>query len=532
MFALIFLLQNVSTVFAFNFGKLREDLAAAQIQSVFPQDETYPNVTTPCPVSRLRIEQTLTIRADNLRFAFQPAAIAYPISTDQVSSAVSIAASQGLPVVARSGGHSYVDNSLGGGDGSFVIDMAAFKEITVHEDGTATLGVANKLGDVVIGLNEYGRAIPHGRCTYVGLGGHSAFGGYGLTSRMWGLTIDAVKSVEAVLSNGTVVTASQEEKPDLFWGIRGSASSFAITTLVTVDTHPVPASVAYATYVWDSMDIASATHTLALFQDYADSDISPELGTEIFLTAGSTSGTVSIQYIAAWFGAVEDYNATVDPFLGALTEPSSSTWVDGNWIEGFEALAYPSLDTSAPNAYATFYTKSLMTPEGEPMTRDALEAFVTYLATIVPPSELTWIVEVELYGGSNSAMNAIPVNNTSFAHRDTKFNLQISGYNAAPPFPKEGYTFVQGITSSIIDNMPEDWNWASYTNYVEDRLHDYASHFFRMTAKKDLLCKRAVQILRRPLYGSSKPQGKPRSTKHLQVSNFNRIVMLSGINCG
>lgn len=70
--------------------------------------------------------------------------------------------------------HSYIANSLGGKNGALVIDLGSFTDITVNEvDNTAVLGVGNKLGDIALALNEYGRAIPHGRCSYVGLGGHS-----------------------------------------------------------------------------------------------------------------------------------------------------------------------------------------------------------------------------------------------------------------------------------------------------------------------------------------------------------------------
>ena len=44
-----------------------------------------------------------------------------------------------------------------------------------------------------------------------------AFGGWGYTSRMWGLTIDTIQSLEVVLANGTITTLSNETHPDLFW---------------------------------------------------------------------------------------------------------------------------------------------------------------------------------------------------------------------------------------------------------------------------------------------------------------------------
>lgn len=45
----------------------------------------------------------------------------------------------------------------------------------------------------------------------------SAYGGFGFTSRMWGLTLDNIASVDLVLANGSLVKTSAHEHPDLFW---------------------------------------------------------------------------------------------------------------------------------------------------------------------------------------------------------------------------------------------------------------------------------------------------------------------------
>lgn len=45
-----------------------------------------------------------------------------------------------------------------------------------------------------------------------------AFGGWGFTSRMWGLTLDTIQSLDIVLANGTIATVSGSD--DLFW-VRG-----------------------------------------------------------------------------------------------------------------------------------------------------------------------------------------------------------------------------------------------------------------------------------------------------------------------
>lgn len=54
-----------------------------------------------------------------------------------------------------------------------------------------------------------------------------AFGGWGYTSRMWGLTLDNIQSLDVVLANGTITTLSNKAYPDLFWV---SMISFSVTS--------------------------------------------------------------------------------------------------------------------------------------------------------------------------------------------------------------------------------------------------------------------------------------------------------------
>lgn len=84
-----------------------------------------------------------------------------------------------LSVSARSGGHSYTAYGLGGKNGALVVDLARLTRISVDQsNGQADIGAGNRLGDVALALNKQGaRALPHGTCAYVGLGGHASFGG-------------------------------------------------------------------------------------------------------------------------------------------------------------------------------------------------------------------------------------------------------------------------------------------------------------------------------------------------------------------
>lgn len=82
----------------------------------------------------------------------------------------------------------------------------------------ATVGAGTRLGAMDEKLHDAGgRAVAHGICPGVGLGGHATIGGLGPSSRMWGSCLDHVLEVEVVTAEGEVVTANEEENADLFW---------------------------------------------------------------------------------------------------------------------------------------------------------------------------------------------------------------------------------------------------------------------------------------------------------------------------
>lgn len=106
---------------------------------------------------------------------------------------------------------------LGGADDAVVVDLKHFNHLGVDKTtGIATVGPGNLLKDLVEGLNNAGRFMPHGSSPTVGVGGLIAVGGIGYTSRENGLSIDVMQEVEVVLANGTVTRATKHSNPDLF----------------------------------------------------------------------------------------------------------------------------------------------------------------------------------------------------------------------------------------------------------------------------------------------------------------------------
>lgn len=69
----------------------------------------------------------------------------------------------------------------------------------------ATVGGGTLLGDLTKRIHEAGnRAMAHGICPQVGLGGHAIIGRLGPTSHLWGTALDHIEEIEIVLADGSI----------------------------------------------------------------------------------------------------------------------------------------------------------------------------------------------------------------------------------------------------------------------------------------------------------------------------------------
>ncbi|KAG8920485.1 hypothetical protein FRC02_000879 [Tulasnella sp. 418] len=423
--------------------------------------------------------------AFNRRLSYSPAAIVYPTSVSHVQQAVKCAATSSVSVVARSGGHSYAAFGLGGKDGSLVIDLSKMKSLQVDQStGYAVTQTGNRLGDVAQKIWDQGqRALPHGTCPYVGSGGHTSYGGFGMYGRTAGLLLDRVVAAEVVLADGTVATASDTSNSDLFWALRGAAPSFGIVTAWTFATLPAPTqNINWNIDYSSSLSKSKAVQAILALQTFAASNPSDKLSV-VSPLSGDSSG-ISISFSGTFYGSEADFLKAITPFKNSL--PSSPTpkltyKMASNWIEGLKVVTGP-LDTSKPNIYDTFFAKSLFVSPDKLLTNSAVSAWVDYMMQKGSNTGLWWWVEIDMYGG---AIANVGEDSTAYAHRNAILNFQL--YGGTPEgkgkFPSTGISFINGLLSSL-EPSPK----AAYPNYIDPTLSasQWQSQYFGTTKYQKL----------------------------------------------
>lgn len=170
----------------------------------------------------------------------RPALIVRCRDAGDVMQAVDFAREHDLMVAVRSGGHNIAGNAVC--EGGMVIDLSGMDSVRIDPAlRKAWVGPGATLGALDRATEAFGLVVPTGINSTTGIAGLTLGGGFGWTTRKFGLTVDNLASAQVVTANGQLVRASDEPggDADLFWAIRGGGGNFGIVTSFEFDLHPL-----------------------------------------------------------------------------------------------------------------------------------------------------------------------------------------------------------------------------------------------------------------------------------------------------
>ena len=347
----------------------------------------------------------------------RPGVIVRPRGADDVVAAVDHARKRELPVAVRCGGHSVAGKSVC--DDGLLIDLSLMKGVRVDPDcRTARANGGVLWGEFDRETQAFGLATPGGRVTTTGIGGFTLGGGYGWLSPKYGLACDNLISAEVVTADGRLLTASETENEDLFWGLRGGGGNFGIVTSFEFRLHPVGPTVVGGMLMHP---LERAGEVLRAYRDYVDAG-PDELATAFGLFPAPPEefvpeylrGETVLGIIACHCGELEDGERQVAPLreigppavdligpmpyteLQALLDPTAPPgWRWYNTGEHLSGLTDPAIDTlvsHAPEGYAPL-TQTIMFRHGGAVSRvdDAETAFVNREAAYLLHPLAAWL---------------------------------------------------------------------------------------------------------------------------------------------
>ena len=168
----------------------------------------------------------------------RPELVARPLGVEDVAAAVGYALEAGLPIAVRGGGHGVAGHCVG--DGSLVVDLRLMRHVAVSpEDRTVTCAGGALWEDVDPACQRHGLAMPGGTFGDTGVAGLTLGGGIGYLTPAFGLTLDNLLSARLVTGDGEIITASEDERPELFWALRGGGGNFGVVVEFAFRLHPV-----------------------------------------------------------------------------------------------------------------------------------------------------------------------------------------------------------------------------------------------------------------------------------------------------
>ena len=403
----------------------------------------------------------------------KPRVIARCVDAADVITAVNHGRDQGLLIAIRAGGHN--GPGLGSCDDGLMIDLSLMKGVRVDPQArTVRVEPGCTSGDVDHATHPFGLAVPFGIVSTTGVAGLTLGGGTGYLTRKHGLTIDNLLEVDMVLADGSFVTASEREHPDLFWAVRGGGGNFGVVTSFLFKAHPVRTVYAGPVF-WE------ATHARSVMAAYRDflPTAPEELGVFVGLKTVPPMDPFPKDYwgrracavIGSFNGSAAEGEKVMAGLLSKLPPPIF------NWMG---EMPFPAINAM----FDPFFPKGLQWYwKGDFVKNLSGSAIDTHIAQAAnAPSDLCLM---HLYPVDGAAQR-VPRDATAWSARDATWSMVIAGIDPDPKKAEALKAWGRAYWKAVHPfNLP-----GAYVNFLMDDEADdrvqasYGENYARLAAIK------------------------------------------------
>jgi FAD/FMN-containing dehydrogenase len=374
----------------------------------------------------------------NLLIDRRPAAIARCVDAEDVASALDFGQRNGLEIAVRGGGHNPAGHCAV--DDGLVIDLSRMRNVEVDPEARiARSGGGATWLDFDAATQAHGLVTPGGVVGSTGVTGLTLGGGIGHLTAQYGLTCDNLLAAELVTPDGEVVRGSEDEDPELLWGLRGAGGNFGVATSIELRLHPLERVVGgKLTYAGDGVREA-----MRVFRD-VDARAGADLSCQVQFKLDA-SLTPVLEVIPCYSGSEEEPEE-----LAALR--SAPGLVED------EVRARGFLDQQRifdpPYGVDRNYWKGHFVRELPDELIDALLERMTVLGR--PPGEI-------LFESLRGAPKEVDPDSAALGYRDAAFNISVMANWVDPAHDEEGIAWARETAAAI-----EPWSVSGgYANYMQ-----------------------------------------------------------------
>ena len=342
----------------------------------------------------------------------RPALIARAMGVSDVIAAVNFAREQDMVLAIRGAGHNIAGNAVC--DDGLMLDLSAMRSVQVDpEEKTARVEPGATLGDFDHEAQAFGLATPLGINSTTGVAGLTLGGGFGWLTRRYGMTVDNLRSVDIVTADGELRHASDDENPDLFWGVRGGGGNFGVVTSFEFDLHEVGPEVLTGMVVYHGADAPDVLRHVRDFNETAPDESTvwmvlrkapplPFLPEDVH----GEDVLVVVPFYAGDMAAGEDVLAPIREYGDPIADV-----VGPHQYAEFQQAFDPLLEEGARNYWKSHNFSTV--------SDDAIDTVVEYARDL--PSPLSEI----FFGQLGGAMGRVPADATAFPHRDAEYGMNV-----------------------------------------------------------------------------------------------------------